>query len=173
MVGRNGGAFGLAGSLDAGLLTLLRLTTLFSSGMVRFINQSKRPPLWLLPLPSLTLNLPFCFWPCIVPVFHTLAARRLLPLMNAVPAAIWSRILFWSLPVACQFRRCAMFDNTPLELEEIIDQCRALAYAIVELEQPEAKEILMFILWERLDCLYRTHLQEQQTPLMLEERADA
>ncbi|ATA25670.1 hypothetical protein BIY26_19460 [Brenneria goodwinii] len=49
-----------------------------------------------------------------------------------------------------------MFDNTPLELEEVIDQCRALAYAIVELNNPEAKEILMFILWERLECLHRT-----------------
>lgn len=49
-----------------------------------------------------------------------------------------------------------MFDNTPLELEEVIDQCRALAYAIVELSNPEAKEILMFILWERLDRLHRT-----------------
>ncbi|WP_420795893.1 hypothetical protein [Dickeya chrysanthemi] len=60
-----------------------------------------------------------------------------------------------------------------MELEEIIDQCRALAYAIVELEQPAVKEILMFILWGRLDCLYRTHLQEQQPPMMLEERPDA
>ncbi|WP_263065964.1 hypothetical protein [Dickeya dadantii] len=53
-----------------------------------------------------------------------------------------------------------MFDNTPLELEEIIDQCRALAYAIVELEQPEAKEILMFILAERLDALNRAQEEE-------------
>ncbi|PWC12948.1 hypothetical protein [Brenneria corticis] len=52
-----------------------------------------------------------------------------------------------------------MFDNTPLELEEVIDQCRALAYAIVELSNPEAKEILMFVLWERLDRLHRTHLE--------------
>ncbi|MCW2481539.1 hypothetical protein [Candidatus Symbiopectobacterium sp. NZEC135] len=49
-----------------------------------------------------------------------------------------------------------MFDNTPLEVEEIIDQCRALAYAMVELEPSEATDILAFILSERLDCLYRT-----------------
>lgn len=49
-----------------------------------------------------------------------------------------------------------MFDDTPRVLEEIIDQCRALAYAIVELRNAEAKEILMFVLWERLDCLHRT-----------------
>lgn len=48
-----------------------------------------------------------------------------------------------------------MFDNTPLELEEVIDQCRALAYAIVELDKPEAKEILTFVLAERLDNLHR------------------
>ncbi|GKW16400.1 hypothetical protein [Brenneria tiliae] len=52
-----------------------------------------------------------------------------------------------------------MFDNTPLELEEIIDQCRALAYALVELEQPQAKEILTFVLWERLDNLHRAFHQ--------------
>ncbi|WP_319802390.1 hypothetical protein [Candidatus Symbiopectobacterium sp. NZEC151] len=28
-----------------------------------------------------------------------------------------------------------MFDNTPLGVEEIIDQCRALAYATVELSR--------------------------------------
>ncbi|MEI7408005.1 hypothetical protein [Pectobacterium aroidearum] len=52
-----------------------------------------------------------------------------------------------------------MFDNTPLDLEEIIDQCRALAYALVELDQPQAKEVLTFVLSERLDCLYRTFHQ--------------
>ncbi|ARA78142.1 hypothetical protein AB6D30_17540 [Pectobacterium brasiliense] len=48
-----------------------------------------------------------------------------------------------------------MFDNTPLEPEEALDQCRALAYAIVELNHPESKEILTFVLAERLDNLYR------------------
>ncbi|QTF07378.1 hypothetical protein HC231_05115 [Brenneria izadpanahii] len=48
-----------------------------------------------------------------------------------------------------------MFDNTPRELEEIIDQCRALIYAVVEIENPQAKEILSFVLWERLDLLFR------------------
>lgn len=53
-----------------------------------------------------------------------------------------------------------MFDNTPLELEELIDQCRALAYAIVELREPQAKEILMFILAEQLDALHRAQEDE-------------
>ncbi|WP_437214907.1 hypothetical protein [Pectobacterium sp. LFLA-215] len=48
-----------------------------------------------------------------------------------------------------------MFDNTPLETEEALDQCRALAYAIVELDNPESKEILTFVLAERLDNLHR------------------
>ncbi|GLY61094.1 hypothetical protein Pcaca05_19510 [Pectobacterium carotovorum subsp. carotovorum] len=52
-----------------------------------------------------------------------------------------------------------MFDNTPLDLEEIIDQCRALAYALVELDQSQAKELLTFVLSERLDCLHRTFHQ--------------
>lgn len=41
MVGRNGGAFALAGFFVAGLLTLLRLTTPFSSGLVRFAKSHK------------------------------------------------------------------------------------------------------------------------------------
>ncbi|GKV79969.1 hypothetical protein PEC730217_30440 [Pectobacterium carotovorum subsp. carotovorum] len=49
-----------------------------------------------------------------------------------------------------------MFDNTPLELEEIIDQCRALAYAAVKIDEPQALEILLFVLQERIDHLYRT-----------------
>lgn len=48
-----------------------------------------------------------------------------------------------------------MFNHTLLELEEIIDQCRALIYAVVELDEPKAKEIVIFFLWERLDLLFR------------------
>ncbi|WP_409161126.1 hypothetical protein [Pectobacterium sp. B2J-2] len=54
-----------------------------------------------------------------------------------------------------------MFDNTPLELEEIIDQCRALIYAVVEIENPQAKEILSFVLWERLNVLYQIFQTEK------------
>ncbi len=52
-----------------------------------------------------------------------------------------------------------MFDNTPLELEEIIDQCRVLVSTLVEMKQPETKEILTFILQERLEILHRTFHQ--------------
>ncbi|MCW2475841.1 hypothetical protein [Candidatus Symbiopectobacterium sp. NZEC151] len=56
-----------------------------------------------------------------------------------------------------------MFDNAPLELEDLIDQCRALAYALVELDHPEAKDILTIILSERLDFLYRAfHLTPEE-----------
>ncbi|WP_262254047.1 hypothetical protein [Pectobacterium polaris] len=54
-----------------------------------------------------------------------------------------------------------MFDNTPLEQEEIIDQCRALIYAVIEAKNSQAKEILTFILWERLDCLYQDFYSEE------------
>ncbi|GBO47947.1 hypothetical protein MFFDBJGM_00955 [Pectobacterium versatile] len=53
-----------------------------------------------------------------------------------------------------------MFDNTPLALEEIIDQCRALAYAAVNTDEPQAREILLFVLQERIDHLYRTSQAE-------------
>ncbi|HHY1107783.1 TPA: host cell division inhibitor Icd-like protein, partial [Escherichia coli] len=39
MAGRNGGAFALAGSYLASLLTLLRLATMFSSVVARLLNQ--------------------------------------------------------------------------------------------------------------------------------------
>ncbi|MEC5343193.1 hypothetical protein ABRZ24_11380 [Brenneria populi] len=56
-----------------------------------------------------------------------------------------------------------MFDNTPLELEEIIDQCRALIYAVVEIENPQAKEILSLVLWERLDILHQTYQKAEMS----------
>lgn len=54
-----------------------------------------------------------------------------------------------------------MFDNTPLDQEELIDQCRALAYAVLAIELPQVKEILMFILAERLHVLH--DIQENET----------
>ncbi|UUE12065.1 hypothetical protein NMX13_13745 [Dickeya zeae] len=56
-----------------------------------------------------------------------------------------------------------MFDNTPLELDEIIDQCRALAYAAVNTDEPQAREILLFVLQERIDHLYRTSQKEAES----------
>lgn len=49
-----------------------------------------------------------------------------------------------------------LYDNTPLELEEIVDHCRALSYAIVSLVNPQAKDLLGYILCERLEVLYQT-----------------
>jgi len=49
-----------------------------------------------------------------------------------------------------------LYDNTPLEPEEIVDHCRALSYAIVSLDNPQAKDLLGYILCERLEVLYQT-----------------
>ncbi|MCA6936592.1 hypothetical protein LF938_06715 [Pectobacterium versatile] len=49
-----------------------------------------------------------------------------------------------------------MYDPTPLTLEELVDHCRALTYAIIELDNALAKELLIFILWERLNQLNDT-----------------
>ncbi|WP_421670593.1 hypothetical protein [Rahnella sp. EDr1-12] len=49
-----------------------------------------------------------------------------------------------------------LYDNTPLELEEIVDHCRALSYAIVSLDNSQAKDLLTYILCERLEVLYQT-----------------
>ncbi|UMO86315.1 hypothetical protein HP572_13020 [Pectobacterium sp. PL64] len=58
-----------------------------------------------------------------------------------------------------------MFDNTPQEQEEIIDQCRALIYAVIETKQPQVKEILTFVLWERLDWLYQDFHSTEVAPI--------
>lgn len=49
-----------------------------------------------------------------------------------------------------------MFDSTPLTLDEIADQCRALTHAVIELDNPVAKEVLTFVLAERLELLVVT-----------------
>jgi hypothetical protein len=46
-----------------------------------------------------------------------------------------------------------LVDKTPLEPDELCDQCRALCLAITEICNPVAKEILNFVLLERLNLL--------------------
>ncbi|HEN3251552.1 TPA: hypothetical protein U5D40_004105 [Yersinia enterocolitica] len=52
-----------------------------------------------------------------------------------------------------------MYDDTPCEVEELIDHCRALIYAIVTLESQEVKEILNFVLQQQIDLLHNTYQQ--------------
>ncbi|MCL2897196.1 hypothetical protein [Brenneria tiliae] len=49
-----------------------------------------------------------------------------------------------------------MYDDTPLELDELIDQCRALVYAAVRIEREGVREVLLFVLQERIECLHNT-----------------
>ncbi|MFJ5362259.1 hypothetical protein ACIPUG_15095 [Pectobacterium sp. CHL-2024] len=56
-----------------------------------------------------------------------------------------------------------MFDSTPLTLDEIADQCRALTHAVIELDNSVAKEVLTFVLAERLELLATT-LQSPEAP---------
>jgi len=49
-----------------------------------------------------------------------------------------------------------MYDSTPLSAEEVLDHCRALAFAIVELDNALARELLNYVLWERLNLLNET-----------------
>ncbi|ATM87918.1 hypothetical protein OP862_00535 [Yersinia massiliensis] len=59
-----------------------------------------------------------------------------------------------------------MYDKTPRELEEVIDHCRALIYAIVTLESQEVKEILNFVLWQQIDLLHQTYQRDLNEPLV-------
>ncbi|CAG75653.1 putative phage-related protein [Pectobacterium atrosepticum SCRI1043] len=117
---------------------------------------------WLIhSLPKLALNFSIAFW-------YTPTLRRqkhfvvypLKPIQSKKHGKCCLRVLHLLSLLVFPCRRCAMFDNTPLEQEELIDQCRALAYAIVELREPQAKEILMFILAERLNALHRAQEDE-------------
>ncbi|CNH74696.1 TPA: hypothetical protein ACJCXE_000529 [Yersinia enterocolitica] len=53
-----------------------------------------------------------------------------------------------------------MYDDPPREVEELIDHCRALIYAIVTLESQEVKEILNFVLQQQIDLLHNTYQQD-------------
>ncbi|EOD4082495.1 hypothetical protein ACOHX9_003782 [Yersinia enterocolitica] len=53
-----------------------------------------------------------------------------------------------------------MYDDTPCDVEELIDHCRALIYAIVTLESQEVKEILNFVLQQQIDLLHNTYQQD-------------
>ncbi|ABS46014.1 MULTISPECIES: hypothetical protein [Yersinia pseudotuberculosis complex] len=61
-----------------------------------------------------------------------------------------------------------MYDNTPREVEEVIDHCRALIYAIITLESPEVKEILNVVLQQQIDLLHQTYHQATSEPLEAE-----
>ncbi|EMX1067872.1 hypothetical protein AAF855_004321, partial [Yersinia enterocolitica] len=49
-----------------------------------------------------------------------------------------------------------MYDDTPCDVEELIDHCRALIYAIISVDRADAKEILSLILWQQIDALRST-----------------
>ncbi|QWA12043.1 hypothetical protein GTU79_04520 [Sodalis ligni] len=55
-----------------------------------------------------------------------------------------------------------MFDNTHLTIEEVVDHCRALTHAISEIQHPVYRELLLFILFERLELLNLTLEMEIQ-----------
>ncbi len=46
-----------------------------------------------------------------------------------------------------------IYDYTPLETAELCDQCRALAFVITELTHPIARDILLWVLVERIEML--------------------
>lgn len=48
-----------------------------------------------------------------------------------------------------------LYDNRALDVFELWDHCRALVYVLLETTHPTVKEVMCFILWERLDCLRR------------------
>ncbi|CND91011.1 putative prophage protein [Yersinia rohdei] len=60
-----------------------------------------------------------------------------------------------------------MYDDTPRDLEELIDHCRALIYAIVTLDRVDAKEVLSLILWQQIDALHSTYLRDSEETLEL------
>lgn len=161
MVGWMGASSEAPVSLIAGYANPVQSTTskigVFGGGFKTPIKEAAK---WLLPLPK-NRNLFGLLPPFVVTVRRSpLLSTISLLFLSVKPAAYWFVIMSAFSLVAYPFRRCAMFDNTPLELEEIIDQCRALAYAAVNTDEPQAREILLFVLQERIDHLYRTSQTE-------------
>ncbi|OVZ78657.1 hypothetical protein [Yersinia kristensenii] len=60
-----------------------------------------------------------------------------------------------------------MYDDTPRDVEELIDHCRALIYAIVTLDRADTKEVLSLILWQQIDTLHSTYLRDSEESLEL------
>ncbi|RKO73946.1 hypothetical protein C5E00_22105 [Pectobacterium parmentieri] len=119
---------------------------------------------WLIhSLPKHAPNISIVFWHFIerIALLH-LAACLLKPIQSRKPVRSLSLTSSSLLLAACQLRRFSMFDNTPLELDEIIDQCRALAYTALNITDCEVREILLFVLQERIDHLYRTRQEEPE-----------
>lgn len=52
-----------------------------------------------------------------------------------------------------------------IEFEDLIDQCRALIYAVLEIPHPSVREVLSFLLQERIDALFAAFHQELAGPL--------
>ncbi len=162
MVGCAGASSEAPVSIRAGKTNSAQSTTskigLFGGGFIP--NRMEADTCWLLPLPK-NRNLFGLLPPFVVTVRRSpLLSTISLLFLSVKLAAYWFVIMSAFSLGACPFRRCAMFDNTPLELEEIIDQCRALAYAAVNTDEPQAREILLFVLQERIDHLYRTSQAE-------------
>ncbi|MFZ4834216.1 hypothetical protein [Rouxiella sp. Mn2063] len=49
-----------------------------------------------------------------------------------------------------------LFDDVELEPAELCDQCFALNYALLMLSDKWVKEVIAFVLWERLEMLRRS-----------------
>ncbi len=114
----------------------------------------KETATWLPPQSRHTRYLPFCFWPCAARNYAPYrTVKPLSPRMKSAPAVCWHVTTCCRLLAACRCGVPAMFDATPLTAEEITDQCRALTYAVIELDNPMAKEVLLFVLAERLEVL--------------------
>ncbi|WP_455550635.1 ash family protein [Brenneria goodwinii] len=163
MVGCSGAEKSAPVSDNAGYANPVQSTTSeigVSGGGIK--SQLSEAAKWLLPPPK-NRNLFGLLPPFVVTVRRSsLLFTISLLFLSVKPAARWYVITSAFSMVACRFRRCAMFDNTPLDLEEIIDQCRALAYAAVKIDEPQAREILLFVLQERINHLYHTSQTEPE-----------
>ncbi|GKW44262.1 MULTISPECIES: hypothetical protein [Pectobacterium] len=54
-----------------------------------------------------------------------------------------------------------MFDDTPLRPDELLDQCCALSYAVTAITHDQVREILAFVLHEKLRDFYDCYHPEQ------------
>lgn len=53
-----------------------------------------------------------------------------------------------------------MVTKLPFDLDELIDQCRALVYAAINIDREGVREMLLYILQERMECLHETRQRQ-------------
>ncbi len=119
------------------------------------VAQARQPSGWPVSSSAGTANLVWA-------TTHEISSSGGSCFINYCEAILCLKYVLYLLLQLINWGKSMMFDNTPLTLEEVVDHCRALTHAIIEIQHPVYKELLLFILFERLEILNLTLEMEMQ-----------